>query len=123
GRSADDGEEGSGGPGACRGESEAERAAARAEAAEPAGLSGKIARRSAHPQSPPARHPRQSGSGSGRSGCMWKASATPSSIRIVEPTNGRLQSPVRSITQPAATGDTIAASAEPTFISPLAVPE
>ena len=39
------------------------------------------------------------------------------------PTNGSSQLPVASITRPNTSGERIAASAEPVFIKPLAVPE
>src|SRR5260221_10596895 len=60
---------------------------------------------------------------SGCSGRIANAIAAPNSINIIEPTNGRFQLPVVSMIQPATTGDTITANAEPTFISPLAGPE
>src|SRR5260370_35250052 len=57
------------------------------------------------------------------SGRMVNASTAPSSSKPREPRNGRCQLPVRSATYPNATGDRMAASAEPLFINPLAVPE
>src|SRR5438132_3222326 len=60
---------------------------------------------------------------SGRSGCIAKDMAAPNNIRAIEPTNGQVHWPVLSTMYPNTTGETIAASAEPVFIMPLAVPE
>src|SRR6266566_42718 len=60
---------------------------------------------------------------SGRSGCMANVNAAPTNISNIEPTNGQVQWPVLSTIYPNTTGETIAASAEPVFIMPLAVPE
>ena len=57
------------------------------------------------------------------SGCIRKAQKPPSSSRPIDIRNGRYQLPVTSITKPATKGETIAASAEPVFIRPAAVPE
>ena len=57
------------------------------------------------------------------SGCIRNASTMPSAISSMLPTNGSSQLPNRSISKPATTGLTIAASADPVFIMPLAVPE
>src|SRR5260370_32231159 len=54
---------------------------------------------------------------------MRKAQTTPLNSSPIDIRNGRYQLQVRSITEPATKGETIAASAEPVFINPLAVPE
>ena len=58
-----------------------------------------------------------------RSGCMVKLSAAPKASRAIEPMKGSVQLPVRSMTTPKTSGERLAASAEPLFIRPLAVPE
>ena len=47
----------------------------------------------------------------------------PTAIRIIDTVKGKFQLPVRSIIQPPTTGLMIAASAEPEFMMPHAVPE
>src|SRR3954465_12337661 len=64
-----------------------------------------------------------SASVNGRSGCIRKAEKPPSSNRPIDIRNGRYQLPVASITKPATSGETIAAKAEPGFMSPDAGPE
>lgn len=54
---------------------------------------------------------------------MADVSAAPASISTMLPRNGNCQFPVRSIKNPPTTGLMIAASAEPVFTMPLAVPE
>src|ERR1700682_4459186 len=63
------------------------------------------------------------GATKGRSGCMRNASPAPSSNRLIEPANGQVQLPVRSIKNPNTTGETIPATPKPKFIMPLADPE
>src|SRR5689334_21202975 len=58
-----------------------------------------------------------------RSGCIRNALTAPSISTPIAMTNGSCGSPVTSVTQPATTGDRIAARAEPEFIRPDAVPE
>src|SRR6478672_13188820 len=62
-------------------------------------------------------------SANGRSGCIRKAESPPSSSSPIDIRNGRYQFPVASITKPATSGETMAAKAEPVFMSPDAVPE
>src|ERR1700730_8966138 len=57
------------------------------------------------------------------SGCMVNERATPSKRRPIETAKGKIQFPVKSTIAPKASGDTIAAIADPVFINPLAVPE
>src|ERR1700682_4705662 len=57
------------------------------------------------------------------SGFMRNASTTPRPIKSMLPTNGNSQLPKRSMRYPPATGEIMAAKAEPVFIMPLAVPE
>ena len=59
----------------------------------------------------------------GSSGCMNTAATAPAAINPIVPMKGSGQSPVLSITRPNTNGDKIAASAEPQFINPLAVPD
>src|SRR5579863_6390030 len=54
---------------------------------------------------------------------MAKANTAPTSIRPIDPMKGQSQLPVISMIQPPTTGLKIAASAEPMFMNPLAVPE
>src|ERR1700736_6758414 len=54
---------------------------------------------------------------------MAKANTAPTTMSPMEPKKGQSQLPVTSMIQPPTTGLKIAASAEPVFISPLAVPE
>src|SRR5262249_9465758 len=49
--------------------------------------------------------------------------AAPISMRAIDPMNGQVHWPVLSTIPPKASGETIAANAEPVFIMPLAVPE
>src|SRR5260370_24512387 len=58
-----------------------------------------------------------------RSGCMKGASIAPSRRNPNDPANGSCQLPVLSMMYPNAMGERIAASAEPVFIMPAAVPE
>ena len=53
---------------------------------------------------------------------MVKHRIEPARITPIEKMKGKIQFPVRSTTMPKISGETIAASAEPVFISPLAVP-
>ena len=57
------------------------------------------------------------------SGRMKKERKAPKASSTIEPTKGSVQLPVLSMISPKASGETIAASAEPLFIKPLAVPE
>ncbi len=76
-------------------------------------------RRSLIPRPPPCRPAgARSASVNGRSGCIRKAEKPPSSNSPIDIRNGRYQLPVTSITKPATSGETIAANAEPVFISP-----
>src|ERR1700719_3276842 len=54
---------------------------------------------------------------------MAKAHTAPTTINPMEPIKGQSQLPVTSMIQQPTTGLKIAASAEPVFMSPLAVPE
>ncbi len=54
---------------------------------------------------------------------MKKQVTQPTARMPTDPQNGRCQSPVRSTMAPKVIGETIAATAEPKFMSPLAVPE
>ena len=58
-----------------------------------------------------------------RSGCMVKDSSAPKKSSATEPANGSVQLPVLSMITPNTHGETMAASAEPEFMMPLAVPE
>lgn len=72
--------------------------------------------------SPPSQ-PHHSPCSNRRSGRISGAQATPINNKSTDPTNGSVQLPVVSINHPATTGEMMAASADPTFIKPLAVPE
>src|SRR5882762_6295121 len=61
--------------------------------------------------------------GSSSSGFIQNASIAPINSNPMLPRKGSVQSPVLSITYPKTRGETIAASAEPVFIRPLAEPE
>src|SRR3984885_13169123 len=54
---------------------------------------------------------------------MAKANTAPTTISPIDPMNGQSQVPATSMIQPPTTGLKIAASAEPMFMNPLAVPE
>src|ERR1700722_15250852 len=54
---------------------------------------------------------------------MAKANTAPTTISPIDPMKGQSQLPVTSMIQPPTTGLKIAASAEPMFMNPLAVPE
>src|ERR1700730_3347027 len=54
---------------------------------------------------------------------MVKAPPAPRSRRPRDPMNGTCQFPVRSVRYPKAAGDSTAATADPVFMKPLAVPE
>jgi len=57
-----------------------------------------------------------------RSGCIVKAITQPKSNSAIDIAKGNTQLPVRSTIKPKASGDTIAATADPVFISPEPVP-
>src|SRR5258705_5387021 len=59
----------------------------------------------------------------GRSGCIRNARPAPINKRQIEPANGNVQLPVRSIRYPNTNGEMMPATPKPKFIMPLADPE